>query len=407
MNLISDMLSDIRIPKMAKVRQSFYTFRLEGYAEELQKQLLLNAKSTQLSGKRIAVAVGSRKIYGIGELVRILIDFLKSEGALPFIVPAMGHHGGACAEGQLEILSGLGITPESMGVSIAAGIDVIKTGPCHDGSQAAFSMAAAEADGIVLINRVKPHPNFSGEHESGLLNMLATGLGNLQGASDMHNRPLAGFSERILKISETLLEKMPVLFGVAVLENAVNEIAELHIVPKVHMATQDAALLRRAKAMIPRVLFDGVDVMIIDRIGKDICGNGFDPNVTGKPQYIVMLDMTEESEGAAQGIGEGAVITRRLFEKIDLQKTYLNIIVTNHPYYAKIPMIMDNERLAVQAAIKMLLEADRENLRIVRIQDTLNVEDIWISEAMLDEAERNENIEVLRYPGEMEFSAEF
>ncbi|GHT82417.1 hypothetical protein FACS1894137_01250 [Spirochaetia bacterium] len=378
------------------MEQRFTASTLENYLDVLKEKLEAVAGGIK-PGMRIAVTAGSRGIYGIDRILKTLIDFLKSRGTEPFIVSAMGSHGGASVKGQIEVLTSLGITEDTMGCKIRAGTDSTRINTLPGAIPVMVDTAALEADGIVVVNRIKPHTGFRGKYESGLMKMLALGLGNHHGANYIHSRGIGEISAKIEAIAMDILSKVNVLFGVGILENGEDKIGLIEVIPADDIPHRETELLKQARTMLPEIYFKNLDLLIVDRIGKNISGSGMDPNITGgfiapgvetspQPRLITVLDLTDETHGAAFGIGDADTTTRRLFDKIDFETTYPNCLVTCTPGLVKIPMVLANQRQAIQAALKMLLSVNREKLRIVRIQDTLHIGKIWVSEALLEEA---------------------
>jgi hypothetical protein len=418
MSGIDTLVSGIPIPRMALAEQRFSAHTLHNYLEVLEKQLAETAAPRGIKpGMRVAVSAGSRGIYGIDRILKTVIAFLKAQKTDPFIVTAMGSHGGAATKGQLEVLASFGITEDAMGCKIAAGTDSVLINTLPGGIPVMVDTAALEADGIVVVNRIKPHTGFRGKYESGLMKMLSVGLGNHQGANYIHSRGEGEISAKIEAIATDILSRVNVLFGVAILENREDKIGLIEVIPAAHIPAREAELLKQARTMLPEIYFKNLDLLIVDRIGKNISGGGMDPNISGgftapgvetspRPQLITVLDLTDETHGAAFGIGDADTTTRRLFDKIDFETTYPNCLVTCTPRLVKIPMVLANQKQAVQAAIKMLLSVDREKLRMVRIQDTLHIDKIWISEALLEEADRYPGVTVLEKPAEMLFNAQ-
>ena len=277
-------LEEVVLPRMVRVRQLYAGDRIADIPAHLKEELSRNDYRPLVKGKRIAVTVGSRGIPDNAVIVRTICDELKEWGADPFVVPAMGSHGGGTAEGNLEVLTGYGITEENLGVPVRASMDVVQIGELDDGARTPVccDRLAAEADGIVVYNKVKPHTDFKGEHESGLLKMMAIGLAKHRGCSALHRRGFDTFAENIPKAAKVFLDKMNVVFAVGVVQNAYDEISDIRVYPHDEIISGDSELLRIAKARFPRFRFDNIDVLIIDRIGKDISGEGADPNVTGR-----------------------------------------------------------------------------------------------------------------------------
>jgi len=342
------------------------------------------------AGTRIAITVGSRGIARQPEIVRCLVGELRRAGAEPFVIPAMGSHGGATAQGQLEMLAGMGITEEVIGAPVRSSMDVVRIGTSGTGLPVFVDRHAEEADAIVVLNRVKPHVAFRGDYESGLVKMMAIGLGKQQGAQTCHDSGFGSMADNILAAARVVLEEMNVLFGVALLENAYHETCRIDVVPSADILNREPELLRTAWELMPRLHFDALDVLVIDEIGKDISGTGFDTNVVGRyhtpyasggPDItrIAVLDLTDPSHGNASGIGIVDVTTRRLLDKMQFDQTYPNSLTSTVTQSVKIPMVLDTDRLAIQAAIRTCNIARKEEARVARITNTLCVEEIQVS----------------------------
>ena len=412
-------IEEVELPRMVHVRQRFdddYISDIEGH---LKKELKRNIDYINLKGKRIAITVGSRGIPDNALIVKTICSELKRCGANPFIIPAMGSHGGGTVEGNLEILEGYGITEKDMGVPILAGMEVTKIGEIDDGAGTPVycDRYAAEADGIVLYNKVKPHTDFKGEHESGLLKMIAIGIAKHKGCSLFHKQGFDTFSERIPLAAKVFLEKMPVLFGVGVVQNAYDRISEIMVFQKDQIVEGDRKLLKIAKARFPRFLFEYADVLIIDRIGKDISGEGADPNVTGRgfmPYFkddfhtrrLVIRGLSEQSHHNACGLGLADITTRRCLNSVDWESTWVNLTTNTMIDGGKIPMYQNNDYEAIRVAIRTCTRIDYKKARVVRIKDTLSLDEFEISESMLDMISDNEKIEIIGEPYQWNFDNE-
>lgn len=417
MEVIADLVRDVVLPRMAPVRQIFDDTTLPDVEAALRRSF----RETDLGGRvakgaRIAVGVGSRGLAELPLLVRVTIDELKAMGAVPFIVPAMGSHGGATAEGQQNLLAALGVTEESAGCPIRSSMEVVHLGTLPNGVPIYMDKIAMEADGIVVINRVKPHTSFSGAIESGLAKMITIGLGKQKGADTAHAAGFGVMYDTIVEMTKVKLRETPILFGVASVENAYDRICVAEVVPAEAILDREVELLARAKEEMPRILFTPLDVLIVERMGKEFSGTGTDPHITGragtpyiqpkqKVSRFAILDLGERSGGNATGLGLADFCTKRLFEKIDFRAFYTNHITSTAMAGAKIPMIMENDRMAVQGAVKTCNAPDPARLRVVRIPNTLHLERIWISEALLDEAAANPQIEVLGEAEDWRFDA--
>ena len=418
MSIIDDLLQDVSLPKMACIEQVFDHQKLEDVPGTLRGGLARpKIRETVRPGMRIAVACGSRGITQIDLIAKTVVDYLKECGAHPFIIPAMGSHGGATAEGQAEMLAGYGITEERMGVPIISSMEVVKIGELDDGQDVYIDRNAYEADGIVILNRVKLHPGFAGAYQSGLMKMMTIGLGKQYGADKYHSKNVDYLQSMIAGVGAAVLKFAPVLFGVAIVENAYKELRELVVLHNDEIVGTEPEILLRSASYMPRIKFDSCDVLIVDETGKNICGPGADAHITGRfPTHInhgkfscqamLYMDLTEETHGNANGVGQADVITKRLYDKIDLEKTYPNALTGKIFTSAKIPLTMPSDKRAIQAGIKYAVDADRDHLRIVRIKNTVRLSKIWISEAMLDEAARDPSIRILTAPMEMSFDSQ-
>ena len=416
-NRVSELIKDTFIPRMFTVKQHFDATCLE--REQIPQTVadLLSEDrfaSKIRPGMEIAVTCGSRGICNIDIIVKSICDFVRSRGAVPFVVPAMGSHGGATAEGQKELLSHYGVTEEYLGCEIRSSMETVLIGKNAEGLDVFMDKNAAQADGIILCNRVKPHTSFKGDVESGLMKMMAIGLGKQYGADKCHEAGFQNMAKNVKLFGGTVLANAPVLFGVAILENAFDKTKRLAVLDREEIPEKEPELLKEARASMPRILVDSCDVLIIDRIGKDISGTGSDPNVAGpfgdsgaqyglKSQSICILDLTENTNGNGYGIGAADATTQRVFDKLDLEAMYINSITSTALWKNRIPLIMKNDREAIQVVIKCCNEIDKRNPRIVRIPDTLHLGQIMLSEAYLKEIEAIPGLERISEPAELLF----
>ncbi len=413
----NDLLNSINIPKMVKVRQIFESEKIDDLKRTLEKSLNEEKISERIKpGMSIAITSGSRGIDNISNITREVVDFIKEKGAYPFIVPAMGSHGGAVEEGQIEVLESFNITQESMGCPIKATMEVDVLAVMPDGTKVYIDKIAHSADGIVVINRIKPHTGFRGPYESGLFKMMTVGLGKQKGAETVHNRGRLKMGESIEFGGNAYLENANVLFGVAIVENAFDKTYKIQALTPDEIRIQEPKLLEEAKKLLPKIYFENLDILIIDYMGKNISGTGMDTNITksfsleskisreGRAKKIVVLDLTSESHGSAVGLGAADITTHRLVNKMDLNTTYPNLLTTGGTDSAKIPMMFESQKLAIQAAMKTVVGVQEKDLKIVRIKDTLHISEIEISESLLNEALQNKNIEILSEPSEILFN---
>ena len=413
-------IEEVPMPKMVRIREKYEADKIEDIKAHLEGELdNIELDRDSLKGKSIAITVGSRGIPHLPLMIRTICDKLKEWGAKPFIIPAMGSHGGGTAEGNLEVINGYGITEEAMGVPIKASMDVVLVGQMDDAAKTPIycDKYAAEADGIVLFNKVKPHTDFKGYNESGICKMIAIGIAKHIGCSWFHKQGFDTFGERIPIVAKEFLSKMNVVMGIGVVQNAYDEISEIMAFPKDKIMEGDHMMLEIAKKRLPRFKFDNIDVLVIDRIGKNISGEGMDPNITGtfatpyasggiKAQKRAILRLTEQTHGNAHGLGLVDVISKKFYDDMDLEITYPNSITSTVLEFSKIPMIMINDRETFQLCIKTCTEIDREKVRLIRIKNTLDLEYIYVSEGMLDEVRNNPNLEIAGEPEELIFDSD-
>jgi hypothetical protein len=420
METITDLIKDVPVPRMVRVRQNFDKTHIP--VEELAATVTRELDREEIGGKiqpgqRIAITCGSRGINHNAIMARAIVDFVKSKGAQPFIVAAMGSHGGATSQGQRQILTDYGITEEAMGCPIKSDMDTVQIGYTEKKHlPVRMDKNAAEADGIILFNRIKPHTSFRGPYESGLMKMMAIGLGKQAGANDIHSKAPGVMYEMVEEYGKTILRNAPVLGGIAIIENAYDETYLCKSLSPQEIIDEEPKLKEISYKTIAHLLFDECDVLVVDKIGKNISGDGMDPNVSGRwvqPRYcsggidaekVVILDLTDETHGNAQGVGLAEVTTRRLFNKMKLEMTYPTGVTNTFLHLMKIPMIMDNDREAMQLALCCVPEADDpENLKVIRIPNTAHIGEIEISEGMLPLARANPNIEILSEPYDLPF----
>lgn len=401
MSTIDNLLDGIPIPRVVRVRQVFERPRLEDPAGELATRLAAKgALKGVRPGMRIAITAGSRGISHLPRLLATLATAVRAAGAEPFLVPAMGSHGGATAEGQREMLAGLGITEASVGAPVLATMETVEVGRTADGVPVYLDRFAHEADGVVVVNRIKPHVAFRGPYESGLAKMIVIGLGKQKGADICHELGSGKMAGNIAAMAAMTLARTNIVCGVAILENAYHETARLAVLAKDEILAAEPALLQEAWRLSPRLYFDSMDVLVIDEIGKDISGTGFDTNIVGRYHTATMsggpaiakvavLDVTERSHGNANGLGIADFTTRRAFGKFSFEQTYPNALTTTTTNSVKIPMVLKNDRQAIQAAIKTCNILDKSAARLVRIRNTVALDEIEVSENLLAEMTAN------------------
>lgn len=410
-------------PKMFGVRQNFPT------VPPLDLPAVIHAEFGRIrpglkAGARIAVAVGSRGIAHLPVIVTAVLDELRAAGARPFIIPAMGSHGGATPEGQSEVLASYGITEDTVKVPIRASLEVRQIGTSADGVPVVCSVEALGADGVVLVNRVKPHTDFSGALGSGIVKMCVVGLGKRTGAAAMHAAASRiGHEQAIRGSARVILKSAPILCGVAILENQFHDTAKLVVMPCDEIETGEEQLLVEARELMPRLPFEEIDLLIVDRLGKNISGAGMDPNVTGRwvngysssllregrpapfIRRIFVRDLTPETHGNAIGIGLADVTTTRLVRAMDSRITGINALTALTPQCAKVPIHFETDREAIELILTSLALDDSRAARVVRIADTLSLTNLEVSEALREEVLKDPNL-TLGAAGEMRFNAE-
>ena len=415
MDIVKELLKDIPLPQMVKIRQTFPAPEVQDVPATLRQMLEQSCQLDRVRpGMRIAIAVGSRGVNQLPALVGTTVVELKKRGAEPFVVPAMGSHGGATAAGQAEVLAHLGITQETVGCPIVSSMEVVEISRLANGLPVYVDKHAYEADGIVLVNRIKPHTAFRGPNESGLAKMIAIGLGKQKGAETCHAYGFKHMAEHVPAMAREAIAKAPILFGIGTVENAYDRVAKIVVTGAADLIETDRQLLVEAKAAMPRICFSPIDVLVIDEIGKDISGDGMDPNITGRyptpyptggPEVakMVVLDLTEKANGNANGVGTADFTTRRLVDKADLQAMYANGLTSTVVGPTAIPTTLDCDRDAIRAAVKTSNALDLSQVRLVRIKNTLQLNEIMISTALLPEAQALTNVTILSEPFMMQF----
>jgi hypothetical protein len=414
--ILHHLLDPVPVPPMARVRYDLPApVPIEEVAAALHEQMA-GIRQAIKPGARIAIGVGSRGIDRLPEVVAALVRELRALGADPFIVPTMGSHGGATAEGQRAVLEHLGVTPERVSAPIESQMDTVLLGHTAEGAPVLIDRLAMAADGIVFVARIKPHTAFHSTYESGLAKMLAIGLGKQAGAAATHARGFGQMGRMVPAMAEVVLQRAPILFAVALLENAHDRIFELHVVPAGRIMADEPELLERARAAMPRIPYPQLDVLVIDEIGKNISGDGADPNITGRyptpyasggPDVArqVVLDLAEASRGNANGVGTADFTTVRLAGKMSLADTYPNALTSTVPRPVALPMVLPSDRLAIAAGILTCNAVDREP-RIMRIANTLKLAEFQISPALLNEARIGPAQVIVEEPQPLDFDGD-
>ena len=414
---VADLVSDQTIPKMFKVKQVFPRPKIE--PEEIpgiiESQLSQEKFSSKVKpGMRIAITAGSRGIANVALTTKCIADFVRSRGAHPFIVPAMGSHGGATAEGQRAILEGYGITEDYVGCPIISSMEVKKIGVNEEGMDVFIDKNAAESDGIILGCRIKPHTAFRGPYESGIMKMMAIGLGKQHGAEVCHEAGFKNMAKYVPMFGRAIIKNAPILFAVPTIENAYDETCKIIAVNADEIIEKEPPLLQEAFANMPRILVDSCDVLVVDQIGKNFSGDGMDPNITGtfctpyatggiRSQRVCVLDLSPETHGNGIGLGYSSATTKRVFDQLDLSSMYPNAITCTVLGGVRIPIVMESDREAIQVCIRTCNEIDKKNPRVVRIPNSLHIEHIMLSESYYEEAKNNPNLIIESEPEYLPF----
>ncbi len=398
-------------PSLYRVRQRFDVTSLADVAAAVRSEFTKFDPGDKIRpGQTVAVGVGSRGTHDLKILVTAAVASLKSMGLKPFVIPAMGSHGGGTADGQRQVLAELGITPDTVGAPVVSNMDVVSLGRVESGAEVFFAKDALDADHIVVINRVKPHTAFRSEVESGLCKILAVGCGRQKGAANMHRYDLA---KTIVPAARLIMQQASVLCGLAVTENALGGTHSLKLVRPEEFPAVDREFLKIAWTLLPKLPVEDLDILLVDEMGKNVSGAGMDPNVIGfwrreggprQPDYriLVVLDLTPHSHGNATGIGMADLTTRRVVDSIDWEATYLNAFTSGVLRSARMPIPVANDRLAVEAALNRT--PDPEGVRMARIVNTGELESFWATAALLPELKAQANITVDDAAVELKFS---
>ena len=419
---VSALLRDVPVPRMFRAEQRFPrpVIPAEDIPAAVERELSRPSIAGRIrKGVRIAVTAGSRGIRNVDIITRAVVDGLRARGAEPFIVPAMGSHGGATAEGQLKILADYGITPETMGCPILSSMETVQVGVSSLGKPVYMDKNAWESDGVVLSCRIKPHNAFRGRVESGPCKMMTVGLGKQKGASLVHADGMDRIAENIPDMAATVLSTGKILFAIPCLENAYDETMLIEAIEPKNIISREAELLKTAFANMPRLLVGEGDVLIVDEIGKNYSGTGVDPNITGtfstpyasggvKVQRTCFLSLSEVSHGNGLGVGLADAVTRRLFQALDVEKMYPNCITSTVLASARIPCVVANDREAIQLCLRTCNRTDLDNPRVIRIPNSLHIGTVMLSEAYYADvcAGKYPGLTALDLPAPLEFDAE-
>lgn len=409
----------MKFPRVLKIQQHFQGPVVEDLDAAVSQQMEHVQLSLKIKpGMRVAITAGSRGIVNIAVIVRAVANELKKLGAEPFIVPTMGSHGGATAEGQIEVLESLGITEEFCGAPILSSMEVVHVGETPDGMPVHVDKYAWEADGIILMGRVKVHTDFKSpiSIESGLLKMAAIGLGKHKQAFLIHSYGVLGIRDIMPEVAKVVLQKAKILCGVAIIENAFEQTAKIEAIPTENIPQRESKLLRESAALMPKLPIEDIDVLLVGEIGKNYSGTGMDTHIIGRIRilgveeptsprikYVIASDVSEESHGNTLGIGLADLITKKLFDKIDFQKMNENVVTSTFLHRAMIPIVMENDREALTAALRSNWGVPSEQARIMIIPNTLHLEHLYVSESLLPEIQALEHVQMAGNLQEIEF----
>ncbi|MEA2529576.1 MAG: hypothetical protein QOG89_1220 [Thermomicrobiales bacterium] len=413
-------------PRWLKVRQQLEATEIADVAAAVAEQFARpEIAATIQPGARVCLTAGSRGVDRIAQVLKAAVTEVKRLGGEPFIIPAMGSHGGATAEGQLELIHHYGVTEEAMGCPIRSSMETVLLGEVHnddDHVPVYFDRTAYEqADVVIPIGRIKPHTDFHGPIESGIMKMIAIGLGKQKGADTFHSRGFPVFHTLIPAVGLFTLSRVNIPFAIGLVENGYSHLGLIEAIPNRQILDREKELLRIARDWLGRLPGERLDVLIVDEIGKDVSGDGADPNVINRDvvgliaqselvfrptiQRVIFRDLTEATEGNATGVGMADVVLRQLVDKIDRVATYMNLITAKGPQGARIPITVDTDREALYIALACCLRTEVETARIARIQSSKYVEEFWVSEPFLPEILATGRVEPLTDPAPIAFDA--
>lgn len=405
---------------MQRARQQLVSSPLAEVTGGVREQIAALRDTLDLApGASVAVGCSSRGISNYAVIVKAVVDGLRDLGFVPFCFPAMGSHGSATGPGQARVLAAAGISPETMGCPVHSSLEVVDLGSLANGMPVVMDRHAAEADAFVVVNRVKTHTEFTHRFESGLMKMMAIGMGKEVGATIYHRYFLRdGYAATIEAVAERILASRRLLFGVGIAEDGFGQTAEVEVMPAAELIDRESAMLDRVRTMLPGLPFEDIDVLVIDEMGKDISGSGFDTNVVGRlsmpllspdpesprVKRIVVADLTEVSAGNADGVGIADFITQQLYDKIDRQALYVNALAGSEPEHARIPMVLPTLTEAVEAAMATIGPTDPSTIRLLHIRNTRDLDGLAMSQALAAECAGREDLELLGEPYRADFS---
>lgn len=398
MSQINEILDNINLPQIMKVSQTFDNTKLDDVEGDLNQKLIYkNIKDKIKPGMKITITGGSRGISSYKELMKTIVSFVKKCGATPFIVPSMGSHGGGTSEGQENMLKKLGITKESVGCEIISSMDVVEVGRTSKDLPVYIDKNAANADGIILLNRVKLHTSFRGKYESGLIKMMAIGLAKRKGADMTHFLRYENMAENLVEVGKIAINNLNIICGVASIENGYNEVADVFVLNKDEILKEEPKILEKSKRLMPRIYLDDIDVLIVNEIGKNISGTGVDTNIVGRfhtnaasggPNTVKLgfLDISEKSGGNGNGMGLADFVSKKFFRKIDFESTYINAITSTEPNSVKLPLVLDNDKYVFQGCVKLCGVKNIQDIKLVIINNTKELDEIYMSKSAFENA---------------------
>ncbi|MDF2501789.1 MAG: hypothetical protein K0Q77_2503 [Anaerosporomusa subterranea] len=415
MSTIDRLLDPIAIPKVIRIRQRFDRPVIADVVAELKSKLQAKDIFAKIQpGQTVAITVGSRGITNMPLLIKTLVEQVKQRGAKPFLIPAMGSHGGATDQGQREMALSMGYTEEYINAPIKSDIEPVQIGVSENGFPVYFDRNAYGANWTIVANRIKPHVAFRGPVESGLQKMITIGLGKQKGADICHELGFGEMAVNIPAMAKVSLEKANILCAVGVLENPFHETCRIEVLANEEIAAMEPVLQEAAKELCPRIHFNKLDAVIIDEIGKDISGTGFDTNVVGRyhtpfisggpdVKRLAILDITDISHGNANGLGIADYTTKRAYAKLSFEHTYPNSLTSTVPLSVKIPMVLKSDKQAIQACIKCSNRLDKENVAILRMKNTNHLEELEVSVSLREYVEAHPYLEIVSEPYDWTF----
>ena len=409
----------MRLPHLLRVKQHFTNRALADVPAAVRRELESAAWTSQVRpGSRIAIGAGSRGITNLATIVRAVVDFWKSRGMRPFIIPVMGSHGAATAEGQADVLAHYGIIEQTMGAPVRSSLEVVPLGSTPEGIEVVMDRMAFESDGVMLVSRIKWHTDFEGKIESGVHKMMAIGLGKFAGAQRYHTFGLRLGMERVVRsVGRAILATGKMLGGLGILEDAYHSTAEVHALGVEDMERREEELLARVKSWAPRILVKELDLLIVDEMGKNISGAGMDTKIVNRSVHgpdnawpnaprilrVFVRDLTALSYGNAVGMGMADVITDRLYNKIDRRPTELNALTASTPRMCRTPMNFPTDRECLEKIVPTLGRIDTRDATLAWIRNTMELDELMVSENLRGEIEANPALEILGYPQPIEF----